>query len=273
MGIADLVQESVNDHSAPLWWPGLAAALASDRLARLPFDPPRYSTSHFVGNLEPERTQIIASNAGNSHISLRIERMPAILEKRFVDQGLTLDNTPDFRKETLQLFVQSMALINLAPSLGAAVSTLVRSVHLLTVEDPNIDVSFSDPEIPFSIFVSVSVGPEGDIRLAEAIIHEAMHLQLSLVERQIPLVDGRNASLYSPWKGEARPLAGIVHGLYVFRVIEQWLGIIATQSSRAPYIARRRSQIAGEVQLTQIADSQLGLTSFGRQLVSRLMEV
>lgn len=273
MGIDDFVQESVSDRSAPLWWPGLAEALAFDRMTRLPFDPRRYSTSRFIADVEPAQTLTIALKTVNGHANLRIERMPPLLEKRFMDQGLPLDRGPGIPEQTIQLLAQSMAQIDRVPSLGAAVSALVQSIHLLTIEDPSVDVSFSDPEIPFSIFVSVSHGSEGDIRLAEAMLHESMHLQLSLVEKITPLVENCCATFYSPWKGEARPLSGIVHGLYVFRVIDKWLANIAPQGPYASYIARRRAQIAEEMQLTQIADTQRGLTRLGRLLVSRLAEV
>lgn len=46
------------------------------------------------------------------------------------------------------------------------------------------DVSHSTPVLPLSIFVSVPGADErhAELRLAESIIHEAMHLQLTFIE-------------------------------------------------------------------------------------------
>ena len=49
-----------------------------------------------------------------------------------------------------------------------------------------------------------------------------MHLQLTLIEGAVPMVAGTGDTLHSPWQGRMRPVQGILHGLYVFRVIQDF---------------------------------------------------
>jgi HEXXH motif-containing protein len=150
--------------------------------------------------------------------------------------------------------------------LREAIGAVVKSIHLLVAE-PEYDISYSSPAIPFSIFVSVPRADERNavVRLAEAIIHEAMHLQLTLIEAIVPLISGSPTTAFSPWKHEDRPIQGVLHGLYVFGVIFQALGSLG-QSVPAvePYSAVRQRQILTEVD--SVEDVREGLTSHGAQL-------
>ena len=58
-------------------------------------------------------------------------------------------------------------------------------------------------------------------RVAEALVHEAMHLQLSLLERRIELVesDRTKAVAFSPWRNSERDVQGVIHALYVFVIV------------------------------------------------------
>src|SRR5207249_726495 len=92
------------------------------------------------------------------------------------------------------------------PTLLPTVLSLVRALHLVIPDDDDIDVSFSEPNLPFSVFVSVPHrGARTDaLRVAEAIVHEAMHLHLTLIERVVPLVRSSGRRFFSPWRGEYR---------------------------------------------------------------------
>ncbi len=97
---------------------------------------------------------------------------------------------------------EAITLLNPIPTLFATVAALVRSIHVLDPADDAYDVSFSEPNIPFSIFVSVpqSNRVTNALRIAEAIIHEAMHLQLTLIEKYVPLVIRTQKKIFSPWR-------------------------------------------------------------------------
>jgi HEXXH motif-containing protein len=148
--------------------------------------------------------------------------------------------------ETLSSALESISLV---PPLYAATSQLTRCVHLLQSKTENCDISFSDPRVPFSIFVSI---PEKDssnasLRIAEAVIHESMHLQLSLLERITPIALSQSPAYYSPWKQTNRNASGVMHALYVFTVIDAWL-------KRLPDYAHNYSIVRGREIAEQVAE-------------------
>jgi hypothetical protein len=170
--------------------------------------------------------------------------------------------------ELVQLALAAIAVVE---DLAATVGSLVRACHVLAA-DTGYDISHSTPELPLSIFVSVPSADEPDavLRLAESIIHEAMHLQLTLIESTVPLVQSTGGLAFSPWKQTARPVQGLLHGLYVFAVIDEALAALAAVAPEARDFAnRRRAEIASEVAI--IGDGRGGLTSVGVALWDRLI--
>ncbi len=117
----------------------------------------------------------------------------------------------------------------------------------------------------------------GDLRLAEGILHECMHLQLTLVEATVPMVSSADERYHSPWRGTMRPSQGVLHGLYVFRVIQDFQRALldngsVTAGERA-YLARRIDTIEMEVgALGDFAGSR-DLTVTGRRLAAMLLAV
>jgi HEXXH motif-containing protein len=267
----DSVRRSIENRAGGLWWPGLAQMLARERQSRLSFHPAQYSTSRFLGADGPERVLTLDSNLAPDRLALRLEVIEASVARHFSDRGIDLIGGAEITAAIGQTIAAATSLICLLPSLATTVSALVRSVHVLRSTDPGIDISFSDPAIPFSIFLSVSEGAEADLRIAEAIIHESMHLQLSLVEELVPIVMDDRITLYSPWKQATRPLSGVIHALYVFRVIDKWLASISPSDPGSHFIDRRRAQIADEIKELDLAGCESGLTGEGRKLLSRLL--
>ncbi|MBR0553746.1 HEXXH motif domain-containing protein [Sphingomonadaceae bacterium LXI357] len=159
---------------------------------------------------------------------------------------------------------------------GGTVTHLVRAIHVIEAPGPGYDISHSEPSIPFSIFVSVPVGERhGTLRLAESLLHEALHLQLTLLERHVPMVLDTAATGYSPWQQSQRPLSGLLHGLYVFAAIDQWLALLdaapSTSSEDRIYLTRRRAEIAEEIaDVATLADAP-SLTPTGHHLASWLL--
>ena len=265
------VRRSIENHAEGLWWPGLAQTLARERQSRLSFHPAQYSTSQFLGADGPERILTLDSNPAPNRLALRLEVIEASVARHFSDRGIDLIDGAEITAAMGQAICAATSLICLVPSLATTVGSLVRSVHVLRSTDPATDISFSDPGIPFSIFLSVSEGAEADLRIAEAIIHESMHLQLSLVEELVPLVRDDRITIYSPWKQANRPLSGVMHALYVFRVIDEWLASISTSDRGSQFIGRRRAQIADEIKDLDLAGCESGFTCEGRNLLRRLL--
>jgi HEXXH motif-containing protein len=132
------------------------------------------------------------------------------------------------------------------------------------------DVSHSDPELPFCIFISLPQPGEADaaLRVAEAILHESMHLQLTMIELCVPLIARDLLGGYSPWKHEVRPVSGLLHGLYVFAVIHQICDLLLrARSEWERYGRMRRTEIEKEV--ATLPAHPRGLTSVGSDLWHR----
>jgi len=115
---------------------------------------------------------------------------------------------------------------------------------------------------------------ENDVlRVAEAILHEAMHLQLTLIEQCVPMIIETDKSYFSPWKNEQRHPRGVLHAIYVFCVIKQFFELLIKQdisTSSIQFLNERCNVISN--QLTEINDFRncQYLTESGRILTNRL---
>lgn len=247
----------------PAWQPGLARSLlvdfedglTSENAARSSSERDDPSTNSVASlplcrfRLQPDGWQSSETEFGFSLVG----RLPSDAERGLIDEA--------------------MCLLSICPSLAEAVQILVRDFYLIQSPGIGYDVSHSQPDLPFSIFVTIPVGErDAAERLAESILHEAMHLQLSILERYVPLVNESLITGYSPWQRKERPIGGLVHGLFVFRVIDQWLAQIITRAVNHPeslsYARRRRIEIAEEIgQLGQLSSSS-ALTPEGRRRVA-----
>lgn len=164
------------------------------------------------------------------------------------------------------------------PELAVSVQGLVRCVHLIEAPSPEVDCSYSRPDLPFSVFLSV---PDHRARarierLTEALVHETMHLQLSLVERRIPLIEPalEGTAAFSPWRGGERSVRGVLHALYVFVVVQR----LWRRACRRPpwgldrqFAGARIRTIHDEVYKARHLAASPGLSREGRQLVRNLL--
>lgn len=189
-----------------------------------------------------------------------------------ISRGFVFRDTPQ-RGILREVLNGGAALLARAPSLEVAVERTVDEVILLRAL-PAFDISHSEPRWPKTIFISVPGRPGmvSALRAIENVIHEAMHLQLTTMERADPLVADEAAQMVSPWREQPRHLQGVLHGVYVFRCIAAFfaLPVLARgiDEDGARYVARRRDEIANE--LSQIDFDRLvaGLTPRGRLLVN-----
>jgi len=166
----------------------------------------------------------------------------------------------------------ALQLIQLTPTLFRTIAIIVRCIHVLRPEDEHHDVSFSLPDIPFSIFVSVpeKSDPYTTLRVAEAIIHEAMHLQLTLIEHSLPMVIESDTRFFSPWRNEERSISGILHAVYVFAAIDAWLNTLPSTLINT-HIRKRRGEIAKQMQQIMSFPTDDELTPCGQLLFRRLI--
>ena len=155
------------------------------------------------------------------------------------------------------------------------ISKIVKSVQLIKAEYSDTDTSYSHPEIPFSIFFSVcdETSIVSDLRVAESILHEAMHLKLTLIENIVPLIIPNARGVYfSPWRDEPRPARGVLHGLFVFKALLDFFEhIIKTNMSEKKYIQLRINQIKKDLfQLKDFVKCD-DLTIYGATLITNLL--
>ena len=161
--------------------------------------------------------------------------------------------------------------------LSASVAYLVRCVHLIEAPSPDLDCSYSNPDLPFSVFLSVADhGIRGRIeRLMEALVHEAVHLQLSLIERRLQLVESEWAgrSAFSPWRRGQRSVRGVLHALQVFVVVQRLWQRAARRAPRGldggfaeARVRAIRDEVAGAGELA----ASPGLSPRGRALARQL---
>lgn len=260
------------------WYQGLACAVSAprwERLAAFGLFPELYGTARVLhASSEGPRAGAVAMDAG-WHRALPIERFDALMRARYTAIGVEPSD-----KVCPAAFSQSLAdamqLLDEIPAIGDAVRSLVWSVTPIAVTGKDYDSSYSDPAVPFSIFIGAHEPGARipAIRLAEGILHEAMHLQLSLIEDLMPLVQGSADRRHSPWQRTPRPTQGLLHGLYVFRVIQDWLGSLILGrhiSGEALLHAHKRiEQIEEEcAELASLAGSD-ELTAEGKSLVAAL---
>jgi HEXXH motif-containing protein len=197
----------------------------------------------------------------------------------YANSGFNAYSTEEFKKlPVLQCLQESLEVLALIPSIYETVSNLVTCLHIIRPEDDEFDISYSLPTIPFSIFVSVpSKRMTNDVfRVAEAILHEAMHLQLTLIEKVEPLIIETDETYFSPWKNELRHPRGVLHAIYVFCVIRQFFELLIQntilEKSTIEYLTRRCNCISEQLIEIKSFTNCPNLTKTGRLFISRSLE-
>jgi HEXXH motif-containing protein len=221
----------------PLWFPGLAAALAGrfDAGAGL-FEAGSYCSAVWLGD---------STAAHPPARRIEVGDRTAVLEDLggAVTCGLAVAPAP-WRDDDVASLHEALALLDRISGLTATLAPLARAIHRLEAP-PDFDVSHSEPALPYSIFVSIPpTSATSAARLAESILHEAMHLQLSLIEAEEPLVSAPEQAGWSPWQTVERPVQGLLHGLYVSAVIHEVLGVLMGPASTVPGIDTSRADDA-----------------------------
>lgn len=282
MSVSALTETYLN-HPFPIWSENVTQALVDDRWQILAqssqWTPRNYNTAGYLlenSSVSPAKTKI---SSGSRDQNIYIETPCSnYLDDFYLKFGLHpyLDGEIN-ASQIVTCFQEALQLLEYVVPSSRCIHALVRSIIVLAPDNPDTDISYSHPVIPFSIFISCSAQPSDyqEIRLLEAILHEAMHLQLSLVERYIPLIEstGKTDLYYSPWRNEPRPARGVLHGLFVFRAIYEFFSILNICPHSAPvkfYVNRRLERIAHEISSLASFPSSAALTVTGTQFAKQL---
>jgi HEXXH motif-containing protein len=222
----------------------------------------------------------IFSGAESPMGSIQVETLEAELGRSYEEAGIRFYTADEIGAlNVLAQLREAISVLKLIPTLFTTIATLVKSIHVLDPGDDDYDVSFSEPHIPFSIFISVPQANSmiNTLRVAEAIVHEAMHLQLTLIEKVVPLIRMTSRQHYSPWRGEFRNAQGVLHALYVFCVIYLFFSTLQSLPLHDPnvvdYIKRRRSEIRDQVGRIRSFQNSDDLTEIGRAFTGRMMTI
>ena len=278
-----MTREELAALAAPVAWSGdsvarLSEYAGSELTSRAGLDLDSYGTRRLLQRDPMAVRSPVGAWPAIPGFEFGVEALPDSLGHLAGNNGAELADTGDVDPEYMVSILRSACglVSELSSELTASIRSLLRSVHILDCADPEVDLSFSLPELPHSVFVSVPPAGQADAtaRLAEAIVHEVLHLQLTLVEGICPIVrpDAEPEFKYAPWRGEVRPLGGVIHGLYVFRGVEVlWLRASASGRKDVHNFACRRVDEICHQRRQVRAGGFASLTTFGQEVLSRLM--
>jgi len=198
----------------------------------------------------------------------------------YQEHGLTVQTSAQLSENNYTSSINAaFDLMAGIPDCLESVANLVNTIQVLKSSDDEIDISYSHPDLPFSIFFSTSNDRSlvASCRVAESILHEAMHLKLTLIENIVPLVtEGSRMTFYSPWRDEPRPLRGVLHGMFVFTAIyDFYQDLIKTADldhQAIKFITYRIEDIQKEVRSISLFPNCDGLTTAGQCLATMLLK-
>ncbi|MCP5275396.1 MAG: hypothetical protein H6936_11245 [Burkholderiales bacterium] len=275
-----LILQHFNNADSLPWFPVLGQRLAEEKWMTLErqtgLNKDNYSTASCLISKK------IADLYPQAHVlQNQIPVFPVPLELALNDRKKNIDT---YRLDELQSLPvlecidDAFEWLKIENSIIDTIKALVRNIHLLKLVDDEYDVSYSLPNIPFSIFLSIpSQRIDNDsLRVAEAILHETMHLQLTLIEDIVPLVKQSSQKYFSPWKNEFRDPRGIIHALYVFRTIREFIKkLLMTDliQSNQKFLLKRKEEIENQlISLNDFGQSN-ALTEQGSLLASALVKL
>jgi HEXXH motif-containing protein len=235
-----------------------------------------YSTERFLDGVSPDPNSGLGTIPLEKRLPLRMEAgSPGVL-RYCAQHALNLASDAETAKAIDLVQDALLEVIHPYPFLWSAVSQLVWCCHMVHAPGDEFDVSFSDPAIPFSVFISAPGRKDrrSVLRVAENLVHETMHLQLTLFELCCPLIDTASSwSMYSPWKRQERPAQGMLHGLYVFSVLRWMWGQISRRTQHEidrAFAVRRVIEINEEISSIRALEDSPAFTESGSRFLQML---
>ena len=236
-----------------------------------------YGTERMISKSGQSARRLLAPIPVGSNLSFGVELLPTDLAYLALDQGAELSKYEDLNQaEIMDLFRSAFKLVSkYSSALFHSLNYLLKSIHIIDSPGPGIDVSFSLPTLPNSIFVSIPMSEEINKkpRLAEAIIHEVLHLQLTLVECTYPIINReiKGNMVYSPWRDELRSEIGVVHAIFVFRNLEIFWSQVNQGHNYNQFAQDRCKEIAEQFSSLSVSHFK-SLTPFGKYILDKLLE-
>ena len=285
MELATLIEEYI-EQPFPIWNSNLTRELVNGRWKYLRnenlWDLNQYNTAGYIlkdPSLSFNRTPITCK----SKPYIIYMEIPSFeyLTNFYKENGLNPYTGGELEKIcALEKLGYALDIINLVSPVYDCVLNLVRAIQVIKSHNIDEDASYSHPDIPFSIFVSVchDSSEHSNLRGAESILHEAMHLKLSLIENIVELVKIDSVNKYfSPWRQTFRLPSGIVHGIYVFRVIYDFYQELLVKQNFSKkserFILNRSNEIRDQINTLRDFKDAAELSLQGKILVSKLTKM
>lgn len=280
MSIRKIIQDYL-EQPLPLWENDITNLLVDFKWAELASQshiaPNTYTIARCViGKINiPEVDLPLSINDCDIKIALPSKDLDGFYEEHGIEP-VTIDTYTS--ASNISKIKSALAVIQHVPEAYLFINHIVKSIQIIEAEYSDTDISYSHPGIPFSIFFSIceEISIISDLRVAESILHEAMHLKLTLIESNIDLIRPfSRETFYSPWRDENRPLRGVLHGLFVFRAILDFYEILLKKSifkNAHDYLSDRISKIKSEIRLINAFPQSKDLTIAGQKLSSKLLK-
>ncbi|MEC4004834.1 HEXXH motif-containing putative peptide modification protein [Flavobacterium sp. SUN052] len=268
--------ENYLNNPFPLWNTGLTQLLVEHKWKELSLtntleNPYEYSIIGCINKVEYQ-TEVSLSLYENDN-AIKLVLPPDIPDSFYESHGLELAAIDKSLGIVISKVKSALAVLLQVPEVYTFINTIVQSIQILKAEDSETDISYSHPDIPFSIFFSVCEEDSliSDLRVAESILHESMHLYLTLIENVLPLIETNTKEVfYSPWRDQERPLRGVLHGMFVFKAIKDFYKLIANKYCQNDignqFIKLRIEEIEKEFKLLEDFQNTKSLTFFGKKL-------
>jgi HEXXH motif-containing protein len=142
--------------------------------------------------------------------------------------------------EEIPVFLKAYGLIkDHWPEIEGHIGGAIRTIHV--VKSPYVNRHMSCTSDQFFGSILTSTGDE--YQLAEAIVHEYSHNLLNMVilsgeifEGQVP----REECYYSPWREDPRSISGVLHAVFVFVNVSEFLERISNSIPESSYLNVRK---------------------------------
>lgn len=266
----------------PIWETSLTTDLVNAELSQLSksgLDVDNYSThGGYIKNVSEFRKIpiLVSEKSLTESIYLEYPNFSA-LNFFYEEHGLEPEDYSEINNNSIYKLKKALDIFNLIPDANRCISSLVKRIQILKQVGEEIDTSYSHPEIPFSIFVSLCSDSSvvSNLRVAESILHEAMHLKLTLIEKHVNLIKpDTTETFYSPWRDEQRPLRGVLHGLFVFSAVYEMYKLLYTNVEsfkNINHIRYRIEDLQEEFMKLKDLGSSHNFTEAGASFVNNLL--
>lgn len=263
---------------SPIPWgePELARSLSAGKLQNLKREGVEfghYTTSAFIPDRVVERC-IGTVRLEETSASIEVHDFIPDLPQRYAELGLNQAVLPP--AIIIERLQNAFAFLESVAAAAQSVAALVRVLHPLSVASADSSFSYSDPMIPFSVFIGVPATPTNNVAhcIAEQVLRQAMYIQLSLIDKTVPLLSPLRAQLEPSSRRTGTYTDDVLHRLYSLRAVQHFMAICVggtlTPEERE-YCETRVDSIDNEI--AEIGDVLAcpGLTDEGAVLASSLL--